>query len=204
MSSAALIIIYAFLLTIIGTRLSCRWQYAGRSPRMPQSEHYTALRSNLLQRPRLGFCLPPMPTAAAPWGVVMDWSMETGTATVVTLADGTAGILMSSGWGYFSGGDSHDALRRASLRAVDIADRIRCKARPATHCPLPQNGDVVFYFLTDMGIFTARGSQSDLSHQVHPLAELSQAIQDIIDKYQPLPMKPLSDLRHRFDEVARA
>ncbi len=50
--------------------------------------------------------------------------------------------------------------------------------------PLPQDGEVRFYFLTDAGIFTAAASEDDLSCGDGPLAKLSEAGQELIAQYR--------------------
>jgi hypothetical protein len=61
--------------------------------------------------------------------------------------------------------------------------------QPHTHAtseyPLPQKQDeIVFYLLTDAGIFTATASKEDLSSHHRPLSKLHDAAQGIITEYR--------------------
>jgi hypothetical protein len=49
---------------------------------------------------------------------------------------------------------------------------------------LPHQGEIIFYALTDAGIFTASAPEADLSAQNHPLAHLADALQEIITQYR--------------------
>ena len=65
-------------------------------------ETYSGLRNLILQGSRQKFGLPPA-SPAEPYGVLMDWGVSSGTASVVAMADGTATIYFSSGGGYLAG-----------------------------------------------------------------------------------------------------
>jgi hypothetical protein len=77
----------------------------------------------------------------------MDWGITNGTATIVALSDGTASVYLSSGGGYIGGG-GQEPIRQAALKAVDVARKVQMPSEPAMDFPLPETGDVFFYFLT--------------------------------------------------------
>jgi hypothetical protein len=66
---------------------------------------------------------------------------------------------------------------------------VAVECQPHTHAtseyPLPQKLDeILFYLLTDAGIFTATASKEDLSSHHHPLSKLYDAAQGIITEYR--------------------
>jgi hypothetical protein len=145
---------------------------------------YFGLRDQILRGSRVAFNLAPTQTATEPWGVVMDWGINDGIATVVALSDGRASIYTSSGGGSIGGGQSHESIRKAAQNAVAIAAEVQLQARAATTFPLPIKGEVIFYFPTDSGVFMARGLQSELQTYQHPLAKLGAAMLEILTGYR--------------------
>src|SRR5215831_4132356 len=63
------------------------------------SETYLNLRKQALGFKREEIGLPAPAQSTEPWGVIMDWPVGNGTATVVAISDGTASIYLSSGGG---------------------------------------------------------------------------------------------------------
>jgi hypothetical protein len=146
---------------------------------------YQGLRNMVLfgTRERLGLGA----TAAAddPWGVVMDWGVASGTATVMALSDGSASVYLSSGGGYV-GGQQQDAVRQAALRAMEVAREYPSQMRKTDEYVLPATGEVIFYLLTDSGALTASGKEAELHDPEHPLAKLGNAMQNIVTQYRML------------------
>jgi hypothetical protein len=54
------------------------------------------------------------------------------------------------------GGQAHDFIRRAAQTAVEIAAEFQPQMQATSTFPLPKQGEVIFYVLTDAGAFTAR------------------------------------------------
>lgn len=63
------------------------------------------------------------PTRELPrvWGIVVDWGMDSGSATFVALADGTASMYTSSGGGVIGAGE-HEPVQAAAQRLLDVAE----------------------------------------------------------------------------------
>jgi len=154
----------------------------------PFSDVYLGLRSQILQGSRIKFGLPPTNTATEPWGVVMDWGVQNGTATVMALSDGSASIYLSSGGGSI-GGQGQEQIRKAAQRAVAIAAEFQGQARPTTSYPLPEHGKVIFYILNDAGVFTASGTQDEFRTHRHAFSKLGDAMQEIVTQYRLLQTK---------------
>ena len=52
--------------------------------------------------------------------------------------------------------------------------------------PLPESEGVIFYIVTERGVFMAKASLALLSTNRHPLSELGNAMQTIITEYRML------------------
>jgi hypothetical protein len=117
----------------------------------------------------------------------MDWGISSGTTTVVALSDGNASVYLSSGGGYMGGAPSHASIREAAQRMVALAAESQTLMRATNDYPLPKSGEVIFYLLTDAGVFTTSASEEDLSSHRHPLSRLGDATQEIITEYLRIP-----------------
>jgi hypothetical protein len=150
----------------------------------PNPEVYLGLRNLMLQGSRAKFGIPAFSKPTQPYGVLMDWGIPAGSATVVALADGTTSVYLSSGGGFLGGGQSHETIRAAAKKAVEIADEVQPLMQATTSYPLPQRGQVTFYLLTDAGVFTASAPDEDLRSHRSPLYKLGDAAQAIITEYR--------------------
>lgn len=144
---------------------------------------YIGLRNTMLQGSRSRFSLPGTATATEPWGVLMDWGVQQGTATVVAMSDGSASVYFSSGGGYI-GGIGQEPIRRAAQKAVEAARGVELPSQPTTTYPLPGQHGVFFYFLTDAGVFVIVTSEQELNSSSHPLRKVGDAIQGVITEYR--------------------
>lgn len=146
---------------------------------------YQGLRNMVLHgtRERFGLASPKSPTE--PWGVVMDWGVPNGTATVMALSDGSASIYMSGGGG-FLGGQKQESVRAAAHLAVETAAEFQPQMKATTDYVLPASGEVIFYVLTDSGVFTASDKEEELRKPGHPLLKLGNVMQNVITQYRIL------------------
>lgn len=179
-----LITIGLAVLVIVSVSILLRARSKKRTPARP--EVYEGLRAQVLQGTRLSLNLAPTSAPMVPWGVVMDWGLTAGSATIVALSDAHASLYLSSGGGYLGGSQSHDSIRNAALAAVAIATEFLPQMRPTNTFPLPHGGEVIFYLLTDAGVFTASGSQQEISSPQNKFARLGNAMQLIIAEYQKI------------------
>jgi hypothetical protein len=186
--SNALKLILVIVLAVLAFRVATAF-LRQRQDRKANPDVYYGLRDQILHMKREQIKLPAPPHETDAWAVVMDWGVTRGTATVVAIADGTASIYLSSGGGSLGGGQSHESLRQAALRAVSAAAEIQPEMRPVTSYPLPGAGEVVFYLLTDVGVFSAGASEKELSGHRHRLSKLGDAMQEIITQYRVIQTK---------------
>jgi len=115
----------------------------------------------------------------------MDWVVSNATATIVAFSDGHASIYLSTGGGFIGGGESHESVRNAAKRMVAVAVECQPHTYATSEYPLPQKqSEMLFYLLTDSGIFTASASKEDLSNHHHSLSKLHDAAQGIITEYR--------------------
>lgn len=147
---------------------------------------YQGLRIQALQTSRTSLGIAATGSEKRPYGVVMDWNLGSGTATVVAMADGNASVYLSSGGGSIGGGKTYESVRLAAQRAVLIASEILPKLRHVTQYPLPGPEQVSFYVLTDAGVFNESASTPELTIGQHPLSDLGNAMQEIIMQYQTI------------------
>lgn len=118
----------------------------------------------------------------------MDWGVTNGTATVLAMSDGTASVYLSSGGG-FLGGQGKENVNRAAKRAVAIAGEFQPRMHLTSIFPLPERGHVLFYVLTDSGVFTTQTTEEQLSTGGDPLSKLGNAAQDVVTQFRLLEEK---------------
>jgi hypothetical protein len=116
----------------------------------------------------------------------MDWVLSAAVATVVAFSDGSASVYCSSGGGLL-GGQAHEPIRNAARQAVAVRAQFQPQMELTTAFPLPQPGIVVFYLLTDSGVFTSSAFESALKTRSHALSKLGDAMQEIISAYRRTP-----------------
>jgi len=182
------IVLVVIALFAIGIGFYLRNQ-ANEAQARPPKQVYRGLRDAALSTPRSKIGLPPAATPITPWGVVMDWGVSNGIATVVAFSDGSASIYFSGGGGHI-GGQSKEAINKAAKQAVFLAAPCQPDARPTTTFPLPHGKQAIFYLLTDQGVFTASGEEQELVNGTKPLSNLAKAMQEIITQYR------LSEAKH--------
>jgi predicted Abi (CAAX) family protease len=89
------------------------------------------------------------------YGVIMDWGIDTATATVVSYQTGDASMYLSSGGGVIGGGQ-HQNVSNAAKQFVSLAQTYLDKATKTETNSLPQQDEVKFYLLTNKGTFVGR------------------------------------------------
>lgn len=89
------------------------------------------------------------------YGVIMDWDVGEGTATLVAFLSGDASLYLSSGGGVI-GGSGHDNVKQAAAAFIKKADEYFSKTIKTDSTPLPGKDGVKFYFLTNKGKFVGQ------------------------------------------------
>lgn len=125
-----------------------------------------------------------------PWAVLMDMSIPHRTATIAAFADGTASIYISNGGGYLGGGQKYPSVRDAGQKMIAVARRFQSTMQITKQFPLPEQGEIIFYVVTDRGVYTARVPEAECRKRTHPLTELYAAGQEVITQYRLNTPKP--------------
>jgi hypothetical protein len=181
----SIIVIVVIILAILGFSLFLRVRSRSQDAQKPASKAlYLGLRKLALQASREEFNLAPMSAPTEPWGVMIDWGVPHGTATVVAFSDGHASIYLSNGGGFLGGAESHESVRSVAKQMVAAAVECQPQTHATSEYPLPQQGEVFFYLLTDAGVFTASAPEKDLSSHHHSLSKLGDAAQGVINQYR--------------------
>ncbi len=89
------------------------------------------------------------------YGVIMDWEMGGATVSTVTYQTGDASLYLSSGGGVIGGGQ-HQNVNIASKKFVNFAQTFLDKATKTETTALPESNEVIFYFLTNKGLFQGK------------------------------------------------
>jgi hypothetical protein len=86
-------------------------------------------------------------------GILMDWPIEMGTVTVVSLSTGDASIYSTGTFGIL-GGIGHEAVRSAAQNFVRVAEKHYDESTPTKDYPYPKAGRLRFYLVCYDGVRT--------------------------------------------------
>ena len=95
------------------------------------------------------------------YGIIMDWNLGEGIATVAAYGTGDASLYLSSGGGIIGGGQ-HQSVKQAVLSYIKLGQNFLNTATRTEETPLPGKNCVRFYFLTNNGTFYAQESMSNI------------------------------------------
>jgi hypothetical protein len=90
------------------------------------------------------------------YGIIMDWPIETGTVSVVSLSSGDASIYTTGTFGVI-GGIGHENVRSAAKSFVKVAEKHYDEATRTTDFPYPKAGRIRFYLVCYDGVRTIEG-----------------------------------------------
>jgi hypothetical protein len=113
------------------------------------------------------------------WGAVMDMGFPNGTATLVSLADGTTSLYTSTGGGIIGGG-AHESVVLATREFLAVmVDHVGAFDTSATD-RVPSAGTVRFFALGFDGRRSADAPEPDLQARDHPLWPIYYAAHQVI------------------------
>ncbi len=101
------------------------------------------------------------------YGVVMDWEISGGTVTTVSYSTGAASMYLSNGGGVI-GGEFHKNVNAAAKLFVDKAQAFLNKTQKTETTPLPGRNFVIFYLLTNKGIFKGQENMKNFENNSSP------------------------------------
>lgn len=132
------------------------------------AEVYVGLRNQALCAEMLGGSDGGVPEV---WGVVMEFGIGDGFATLVALADGTASLYLSHGGGVIGAGQHEGPANAARTLVRAAADYVEGFG-PTSEFPLPGPGQTAFYLRTQHGALTVSAPTNDLGYNRHRLSPL--------------------------------
>jgi len=155
------------------------WWRSGRERHAGVADAAGALREMVLSR-RMLADLPPASIAGAPRGVVMDWNMGNGLATLVAIDDGAVSLYLNPGGGIIGAG-THAGVVPVAEQFRSEATRQRQLFRPTETYAAPGADSIVFYLLTDSATLTTGPIASrELERSDHALFALNGAAQKLV------------------------
>jgi len=98
------------------------------------------------------------------YGIIMDWEMSGGTATIVSYQTGDASIYLSSGGGVIGGGQ-HESVNSAAKRFVNLGQSFLDKATKTEKTTLPETDGIKFYLLTNKGVFVGQEQMKNFENR---------------------------------------
>jgi hypothetical protein len=132
---------------------------------------YLQLRSRVLSLIPEEVGIAPSSQAPHVWGVIVEIGYEVGSATLVSLADGTTSLYYSTGGGMLGSGE-YTPLAEASKALVTEAEIHLPEIPSSTDSPLPEVGQIRFIILTFTGRFSIASPEKALTAGTHPLSPL--------------------------------
>jgi hypothetical protein len=148
-------------------------------PRRDVTGVYTDLRDAILNLDPASVGIFPKPETGNIWGLVMDWSLDDAVATVVSLADGTTSLYLSSGGGSIGAGE-HPAAAAASIGALRVAEGMIDDVPRATDSPLPVRGRTALTLLTFSGLRRFEDDNAAFENGTSKLSPVANAMQEVI------------------------
>jgi hypothetical protein len=129
----------------------------------PKENRYRELRDLALQTKPKDLGLSFQASKKTVFGIVMDWHVQNGTASVISFITGDASIYFSSGGGIIGGG-THDNVKVKAMEFVEKAQLLIAKTARSNLMPLPADNNVIFYMLTNKGIYSIQEDLENISN----------------------------------------
>lgn len=116
------------------------------------------------------------PTADLPrvWGALLETGYDNGTATLVSLADGTTSLYTSTGFGIIGGG-AHKPVVEATLVFLRTVEQALDAFVADDDASVPAVGAVAMRALTFDGRRVVRAAEDGLGHGRHPQSAIFHA-----------------------------
>jgi hypothetical protein len=118
----------------------------------------------------------------------METGYDVGTATLVSLVDGTTSLYFSTGGGMLGSGD-YAPIAEASKALVAQAENHLSQLAFTLEFPLPAVGQVRFSCLTYSGVCFAQAAEVSLQSGDHPLSPLYKLAHETMEQLRLSPEK---------------
>lgn len=129
------------------------------------------------------------------FGVLMETGDKDTVMTLSAIGDGSVSLYFSNGGGIIGIGQ-YEEPRKACLSFLSYARQFTSQLRPVKEFPLPQKGDVTFYFLTINGVLMAGAKESDLGNKRVPLSPLFHKAHEVITQARLVDEKRKKDFHN--------
>ena len=113
------------------------------------------------------------------YGVIMDWDLEEGTATLISFSTGDASLYLSSGGGYIGSG-GYDNVKTAINSLIAISEKHLNKATLSETTELPEKNGLTFYFLTNKGKYRATEKMANIENESSSWLDLFNEVNKLI------------------------
>lgn len=113
------------------------------------------------------------------WGIVSEFGLASGTATLIALDDGTCSLYTSTSGGVIGAGE-HEAVRGAAGTLIDVAGRVAGTLKPLTDRSMPGQDEICFFLLLSDRVLGVRGARETLLARDPNAAELYAASMNLL------------------------
>ena len=117
------------------------------------------------------------------FGIVMDWDINDGVATIVAYQTGDVSMYLSNGQIYI-GGAAKLPVKNAGLNFANEAKHYISKATETKEAPLPDKNCVRFYLLTNHGKFTFQEKFENLENKTSAWTKLFDLGNIVVTEYR--------------------
>lgn len=122
------------------------------------------------------------------FGVVMDWKVGNGVASIVGLRDGTASLYTTTGFGIIGSG-GHESASRLAKEYVQLAQPLYYESKEIATYDYPSVGKVYFYFLTYGGVRLYIGDEEAITKKIDLSSSLFSAAQNLLTEMRMMTNK---------------
>jgi hypothetical protein len=154
---------------------------AEETPESPNP--YASLRDAALALTPDQLGIAPLPAAVQVYGIVMDWNVGNGIATLTAYHSGDASIYLSNGGGWVGGGE-HPTVQKTVELFLQQGQNYPSEAQLTQSTPLPDTNGVFFYLLTPNGLQLGKTDLPAMEAGTSPWLPLFNAANLVVDAIQ--------------------
>ena len=149
----------------------------------PSNNKYAELRSLALSATPQSLKLKFNNKIKTVYGIVMDWDINDGVATIVAYQSGDVSMYLSNGQVYI-GGAAHMQVKNAGLNFANEAKHYIAKTTKTIETPLPDKKCVRFYLLTNQGKYVYQEKFENLENKTSEWTKLFDLGNTIVTEYR--------------------
>lgn len=114
------------------------------------------------------------------FGVIAEFGMGGGSATIVSFITGDASMYTSRGGGIIGGGISHENVKSSAIDLVAVGQRFFSKMPKSSSLNTPKDGYIKFYILTNKATYSFEDKESEITNPNSNWTELFNAANEVI------------------------